>query len=141
MIIEHAHHNHGLNVAMTTLLQQRPPFVPDDVEVIVLEIALPPANLGAPPHRHSGPVFGYVLEGQMRFRLEGEAERIFSAGEAFWEPGGDVIHYTAANNLADRWTRFLAIIVGKRGEPIMTFPSAEELAERERERLAVRALA
>ena len=24
-----------------------------------------------PPHRHSGPVFGYMLEGEMIFELEG----------------------------------------------------------------------
>jgi quercetin dioxygenase-like cupin family protein len=133
---QHAEHRHGSNATTTTLLQERPPFIPNDVETIVLEISLPPANLGAPPHRHSGPVFGYVLEGELRFRLEGQDERVYRAGEAFWEPGGDVIHYTAANNLADNRTRFLAVIVGQRGAPIMTFPSADELAERERARSA-----
>lgn len=29
----------------------------------------------------------------MLFELEGEPERVIKAGETFWEPGGDVIHY------------------------------------------------
>uniref|UniRef100_UPI0035B0CCCC cupin domain-containing protein n=1 Tax=Streptomyces olivochromogenes TaxID=1963 RepID=UPI0035B0CCCC len=46
-----------------------------------------PGDPGTPPHRHSGPAFGYVLEGEMLFGLEGEPERVIKAGEAFWEPG------------------------------------------------------
>jgi hypothetical protein len=43
----------------------------------------------------------------MTFELEGEPERVIRAGEAFWEPGGDVIHYQAANHLGDAWSRFV----------------------------------
>ncbi|MGD0246648.1 MAG: cupin domain-containing protein [Streptosporangiaceae bacterium] len=52
-----------------------------------MTIELPPGSPGTPPHRHSGPVFGYLLEGEMIFELEGEPERVIRAGEAFWEPG------------------------------------------------------
>lgn len=48
-------------------------------------IELPPGDPGTPPHRHSGPVFGYMLEDEMEFELEGEPERVIRAGEAFWE--------------------------------------------------------
>jgi quercetin dioxygenase-like cupin family protein len=115
---------------MDVLLRQHPPTMPDDVEVAVVMIELPPGDPGAPPHRHPGPVFGFVLEGDLRFRLEHADERVIGAGEAFWEPGGDVIHVTAANASTDRWTRFVAVIVGRRDEPLMTFPSAAELAAR-----------
>jgi hypothetical protein len=30
------------------------------------------------------------LEGELQFDLEGEPSRVIRAGEAFWEPGGDV---------------------------------------------------
>ncbi len=37
-------------------------------------IDYPPGSAGAPPHRHpSGPAFGYMLEGEMLFELEGAA--------------------------------------------------------------------
>jgi quercetin dioxygenase-like cupin family protein len=52
-------------------------------------VEFPPGDPGTPPHRHSGPAFGYVLEGEMVFELEGEPARVVRAGEAFWEPGGE----------------------------------------------------
>jgi quercetin dioxygenase-like cupin family protein len=118
-------------------LTQQPPFIPDSAEVMVVTIELSPGTPGTPPHRHSGPVFGYMLEGEMIFELEGEPERVIRAGEAFWEPGGDVIHYQAANNLSDAWSRFVVTMIGVPGEPMLTLVSDDELAER-RDRRAPR---
>jgi quercetin dioxygenase-like cupin family protein len=87
---------------LTTLLHERPPAIPERAEVMTALIELPPGDPGTPPHRHSGPVFGYVTEGRMVYELEGRPERDISAGEAFWEPGGDLIHYQAGNRLTDR---------------------------------------
>ena len=70
------------------------------------KIDIAPGDPGVPPHRRTGPVLGYMLEGEMIFELEGEPERIIRPGEAFFEPGGDVIHYQSANNLQDAWSRF-----------------------------------
>ncbi|NUU26124.1 MAG: cupin domain-containing protein [Streptomycetaceae bacterium] len=122
---------------LTSLLHITPPFVPADAEAMTMTIELPPGDPGTPPHRHTGPVFGYLLEGEMVFELEGEPERVIRAGEAFWEPGGDVIHYQAANNLADRWTRFVVVMLGVPGEPMLTLVDERELAER-RDRRAPR---
>src|ERR1700722_5621264 len=105
---------------LTMLLGEVPPRVPDPAEAMTALIEIPPGDPGTPPHRHCGPVFGYMLEGEMIFELEGEPERVLTAGEAFWEPGGDVIHYQAANNLADAWTRFVVVMLGVPGEPMLT---------------------
>jgi len=112
------------------LLAQRPPFIPASTEVMTATVELPPGDLGTPPHRHGGPIFGYMLEGRMLFELEGEPERVINAGEAFWEPGGDVIHYQAANHLLDAWSRFVIVMLGVAGEPMLTLVSADELAQR-----------
>jgi quercetin dioxygenase-like cupin family protein len=88
-----------LQNVLTVIQSVTPPFLPADAEVMTVIIEWPPGDPGAPPHRHpGGPAFGYVLEGEMLFELEGEAPRAIKAGEAFWEPGGDVIHYSDANN-------------------------------------------
>ena len=108
------------NTVLTTLLEARPPALPDDAEVMTVLVEVPPGDPGTPPHRHSGPVFGYVTEGELRYELEDGPERVIRAGEAFWEPGGHLIHYRAANNLADRWTRFVAVMVGVPGRPMLT---------------------
>jgi quercetin dioxygenase-like cupin family protein len=78
-----------------------------------------------------------MLEGEMIFELEGSPERIIRAGEAFWEPGGDVIHYQSANNLQDSWCRFAVVMMMVPGQPMLTLVDDEELARR-RDRRAPR---
>lgn len=107
-----------------------PSFLPQGSHVMTATIELPPGSPGTPPHRHSGPVFGYMLEGEMVFELEGEPERVIRAGEAFWEPGGDVIHYLAANNLPDRASKFVVVIVCAPGQEMLVLVSPTELEQR-----------
>jgi quercetin dioxygenase-like cupin family protein len=116
--------------ALTVLLEQQLPAPPAPAVVMTATIVLPPGDPGTPPHRHSGPVFGYMLTGEMLFELEGERERVIRAGEAFWEPGGDVIHYQAANHLSDASSSFVVVMVGIPGEPMLTLVEAGELARR-----------
>jgi quercetin dioxygenase-like cupin family protein len=116
--------------ALTMLLAQQPPAIPSPAEVMIATVELPPGDPGTPPHRHSGPVFGYMLEGEMIFELEGEPARVIRAGEAFWEPGGDVIHYQAANHLSDAWSRFVVAMIGIPGKPMLALVSAHELGHR-----------
>ncbi|MFG3259324.1 cupin domain-containing protein [Streptomyces sp. NPDC048172] len=120
----------GTNSVLTTLMHEVPPFLPEGAEVMTMTVDIPPGDPGTPPHRHSGPVFGYMLEGEMVFELEGEPERVIRAGEAFWEPGGDLIHYQTANHLTDRWSRFVVVMVGVPGEEMLTLVDEEELAAR-----------
>src|SRR5215468_35221 len=79
--------------AITVVPEVEPPFIPAGAHAMTIVVACPSGHPGNPPHRHSGPCFGYVLEGEMVFELEGDPARVVRAGEAFWEPGGDVIHY------------------------------------------------
>jgi quercetin dioxygenase-like cupin family protein len=122
---------------LTTLLHEVPPSLPEGAEVMTATIELPPGDPGTPPHRHSGPVFGYVLEGEIVFELEGEPERLIRAGAAFWEPGGDVIHYQAGNGLPDGWSRFVVVMIGAPGAPMLTLVDEAELEAR-RDRRAPR---
>src|SRR5689334_17697087 len=120
----------------TTLLDESPPFIPDSPELMTVLIEVPPGE-SIPPHRHSGPLSAYILEGEMIFELEGEPERLVRAGEAVFEPGGDVIHYQTANPRPDTWLRFLATMIMVPGQPMQTLVSAEELEQR-RDRRAPR---
>ncbi|MCF6389884.1 cupin domain-containing protein [Mycobacterium sp. MBM] len=101
-----------LSTAMRIIQGVRPPSIPADAHAMTAIIEWGPGDPGAPPHRHpGGPCFGYVLEGEMLFELEGEAPRVIKAGEAFWEPGGDVIHYSDANFRDDVPLRFLVTML------------------------------
>lgn len=122
--------------ALTVIQCVTPPFLPADAEVMTVTVDYPPGCPGVAPHRHpGGPVFGYVLEGEMLFELEGEAPRVIKAGEAFWELGGDVIHYSDANNRSDAPLRFLATMICAPGQPMLTFVDDDELEQRRHRRV------
>ncbi len=116
--------------AVTVLQEASPPSIPEGAHAMTIVIEYPPGDPGTPPHRHAGPAFGYVLEGEMVFELEGEAPRVVRAGETFWEPGGDVIHYQDGNNRDDIKVRFLVTMLCTPGQPMLTLVDDDELVAR-----------
>ena len=121
--------------AVTVLQEATPPSIPEGAHAMTIVIEYPPGDPGTPPHRHAGPAFGYVLEGEMLFELEGEPPRVMRAGETFWEPGGDVIHYQDGNNRDDIKVRFLVTMLCVPGQPMLTLVDEEELAARKDRRV------
>jgi quercetin dioxygenase-like cupin family protein len=119
------------NMKKTDLLCVTPPPIPQGAHAMTQLVELPPADAGVEPHRHSGPVFGYMLEGRMLFELEGAAPREIIAGEAFWEPGGDVVHYQMRNLEATGWTRFVAVCICAPGVDMITMLEPQEIAARD----------
>ena len=81
--------------------------------VTALEVDYPPGG-ASEPHRHPGFVLGYVLEGQVRFQLEGQPETTYRAGEMFYEPPGSV-HLVSANASAEHRARLLAMVFAQKG--------------------------
>ncbi|WP_157250735.1 cupin domain-containing protein [Nonomuraea typhae] len=120
--------------AVTVLQEAQPPFIPKDAHAMTVVVEYPPGDPGAPPHRHPGPAFGFVLEGEMLMELEGEPERVIRAGEAFWEPGGDVIHYQDGNNREDGPLRFTVTMLCEPGRPMFVPVEEDELAQRKHRR-------
>ena len=120
---------------VTVVQEAEPPFIPAGAHAMTIVIEYPPGCPGAPPHRHSGPAFGYVLEGEMVFELEGAAPRVIRAGEAFWEPGGDVIHYQDGNNREDARLRFTVTMLCAPGQPMLALVDEEELLQRKSRRV------
>ncbi|GHG03891.1 MULTISPECIES: cupin domain-containing protein [Amycolatopsis] len=115
-------------MSLTVLQEAKPPFIPEGAQAMTIVIEYPPGDPGTPPHRHPGPAFGYVLEGEMVFELEGEPPRIVRAGEAFWEPGGDVIHYQDGNNRDDVPVRFTVTMLCEPGKPMVDLVTEDELS-------------
>jgi quercetin dioxygenase-like cupin family protein len=119
------------NTKVSDLLCVTPPWIPEGACAMTQLIEVPPADAGLGPHRHSGPVFGYVLEGRILFELEGDAPREIVAGEAFWEPGGDVVHYQVANLDKNGWSRFFAVCICAPGVDMITMLEPDEVAARD----------
>jgi len=125
------HYGSEWKTAVNVVQHAQPPHIADDAEAMTVVIEYPPGSAGTPPHRHpSGPAFGYMLEGEMLFELEGQPPRVIRAGEAFWEPGGDVIHYSDGNNRDDMRCRFTVTMLCVPGQPMLTLVDDEELAAR-----------
>ena len=72
----------------------------------------------------------------MLFELEGEAPRVIRAGEAFWEPGGDVIHYSDGNNRDDMRCRFAVTMLCVPDQPMLVLVDDDELEQRKHLRVA-----
>jgi quercetin dioxygenase-like cupin family protein len=83
-----------------------------DARTTVEVVTIPPGRKDS-PHRHTGPVFGYVLEGEYEHAIDDEPIKTFKAGETFYEPSGSV-HRVAQNPSAKTTTRLLAVIVHSR---------------------------
>jgi quercetin dioxygenase-like cupin family protein len=114
---------------LDVLLDETPRTAPNSA-AMVATVTIPPGDAGSGPHRHSGPVFGYVLEGEILFELEGERPYPIEAGEAFWEPGFDVVHYQTANLRTDIPSKFVVFMLCAPDAPMMTYLDEAEIEER-----------
>ncbi len=76
--------------------------------VTTVEVTIPPNQAGA-PHRHPGPVFGYVLEGEYEWAIDDNPARTLKTGDTFYEPAG-CLHRVSANPSKKDRTRILAVM-------------------------------
>jgi len=72
-------------------------------------------GVAAGRHTHPGEELGYVLEGQLELRIDGQPPRIVKAGEVFFVPAG-LVHdgINTGNNKA----KVLATYVVEKGKPV-----------------------
>ena len=83
-----------------------------DASATVVEVTFEPGQKDS-PHRHAGPVFGYVLEGEYEHALDDEPVKKYKAGDTFYEPSGS-LHRVARNPSGKTRTRLLAVILHSR---------------------------
>ena len=116
---DHAHHK----AVKVTQLSQR-----DIIETLdgkaasatVNEVTFEPGQEDT-PHRHAGPTFGYVLEGEYEHAINDEPVKTYKAGDTFYEPSG-AVHRVARNPSGKTRTRLLAVILHSRDTKETTVP-------------------
>jgi quercetin dioxygenase-like cupin family protein len=87
-------------------------------EVVLVELHIPPGRpASGPAHRHPGPVLGYVVEGQLRFAINHEAEKVLPVGGTFFEPSG-AVHSTSGSARTDGPTRAVVFMLVPKGSPL-----------------------
>jgi len=95
-----------------------------DASATVKEVTFEPGQKDS-SHRHAGPVFGYVLEGEYEHAIDDEPVKIYKAGETFYEPSG-CVHRVARNPSGKARTRLLAVILHARDAKEVTLPQKEK---------------
>jgi quercetin dioxygenase-like cupin family protein len=94
-----------------------------EAKATVVELTLEPGQAGK-PHRHAGPVFGYILEGEYEHAIDDQPAKVLKAGDTFYEPTGCL--HRVSRNPGKVKARVLATILHPRdGKPI-TIPEPEK---------------
>ena len=88
-----------------------------EAKVTFQEVAWEPGQADM-PHRHTGPVFGYVLEGEFETALDDQPAKVFKAGETFYEPTGSL--HRVSKNASKGKTRVLAVVLHPRDAKELT---------------------
>ena len=91
-----------------------------ETRVSVVEVTLEPGQAGK-PHRHPGPVIGYVLEGEYEWAIDDQPAKTLKAGDTFYEPTG-CLHRVSKNPAAKGNTRVLAVVLHPRDARQITIP-------------------
>ena len=85
-------------------------------DAVLVEVNFAP-GVSAPEHRHPGFILGYVVDGQMRFGINQEPDRIVPAGSTFFEPPG-ALHTTFGSASPDAPVRAVVFLVVPTGSPL-----------------------
>ena len=84
------------------------------------EVTLAP-GVGGTPHRHPGPVFGYVAEGEFEFQAgDGPIQRL-KVGDTFYEPTM-MLHAVSRNPSDKTKTRVIAVLLHPRDAKQLVIP-------------------
>ena len=84
-------------------------------EVTAVEVAYAPGQSSA-AHRHPGITIAYVLEGEIKSKVGDGPERVYKAGEMFFENPRE-LHAVSANASTTKPARLLAILLAEKGQP------------------------
>jgi quercetin dioxygenase-like cupin family protein len=95
-----------------------------DSKATTVEVTLEPGQ-SSPPHRHPGPVFGYVLEGAYEWAVNDQPARRLKAGDTFYEPTMS-LHRVSRNPSEKGKTRVLAVLLLPRDAKHISIPEKGE---------------
>lgn len=106
--------------ARLAISQALPHMNGDNLSVKLIELSYKPGGSSA-AHSHPCPVIGYVIEGALKFQVKGEPERVYKAGDTFYEaPNG--VHLVSGNASQTEPVKFLAYFVCDHDTPLSVPP-------------------
>ena len=94
-----------------------------EAKATVVEVTIEPGEAGL-PHRHPGPGFGYVLEGEYELGIDDQPTKVLKQGETFYEPTG-CLHRVSKNPSAKGRTRVIAVVLHPRDAKEIAIPESK----------------
>jgi quercetin dioxygenase-like cupin family protein len=91
-----------------------------EAKVTMIELEKAPRTAGA-KHRHPGPVFVYVLDGELESQVDDGPVKVYKKGEVFYEPARS-LHAVSRNPSKTKPVRFLAIMLTDKDEKNLVIP-------------------
>ena len=118
------HHEDGESVKIISAMDIVEKIDGKESKVSVVEVTINPGESGL-PHRHPGPGFVYVLEGEYELGIDDQPTKRFKAGETFYEPTG-CLHRVSKNPAAKGKTRLIAFVVHPRDAKQVAIPELKK---------------
>jgi len=91
-----------------------------EAKVTMIELEKAPETAGA-KHRHPGPVFVYVLDGELESQVDDGPVKVYKKGQVFYEPAR-ALHAVSRNPSKTKPVRFLAIMLTDKDEKNLVIP-------------------
>jgi quercetin dioxygenase-like cupin family protein len=89
------------------------------LKATAVEVTYEPGQAGA-PHRHPGPTFGYVVEGEYEWAIDDQPSKILKVGDTFYEPSGCL--HRVSRNPGKVKTRVIAWVLHPRDAKQIAIP-------------------
>jgi quercetin dioxygenase-like cupin family protein len=118
------HPEDGESVKLVTAYNIKEKLDGKDAKATVVEVTIEPGKSGL-PHRHPGPGFVYVAEGEYELGIDDQPTKVFKAGETFYEPTG-CLHRVSKNPAAKGRTRLIAFVLHPRDAKDVAIPQHEK---------------
>jgi quercetin dioxygenase-like cupin family protein len=100
--------------AIKTLVHEPLGDIPNP-EASMLTLTIPPGT-AAGPHKHPGPVFGYILQCEIENQVDPDPPKTYKTGDYFYEPTLHV--HRMLRNLSKTVTaKILVFQIGEKGQP------------------------
>jgi len=109
-----AGHAQTQGVSPVKTLMQEPLGEIPNAEVSVITLTVGP-GAATPSHEHIGPVFAYILEGEIENQVEPNPPKTYRAGDYFYEPAMHV-HKMLTNLSKTKPAKLLIFQVGEKGK-------------------------
>ena len=109
---QHDKHAEGEQVKVLSATDIREQLDGQAARATVVEVTIGPGEAGV-AHRHPGPGFVYVLEGEYELGIDDKPTKRFKAGETFYEPTG-CLHRVSKNPAKEEKTRLIAVVLHPR---------------------------